>query len=105
MLTAIYSVPRVVGGAMLLLVWGICSVVYLACGLLRRKKQGKRGRRKLLAGLLVSEVLVDAFCFLVLFPGGESHNWGVGSMFVVVLWPAALLTAYALTAVFGAEEA
>lgn len=104
MLSAIYLVPRVVGGDLMLLIWAVCTVIYLACGLLRRKNRGKRGRRQLLAGLLVSELLVDISVFGVFFPEGEYRNWGVGAVYAVVLWPAALLTAYVLTAVFGAEQ-
>lgn len=88
----------------MLLIWVVCTVIYLACGLFRRKNRGKRGRRQLLVGLLILEVLVDAFCFPVFFPGGEYRNWGVGGAYVIVLWPAVLLAAYALTAVFGAEQ-
>ena len=104
MITAIYSVKRVVGGDLLLLVWGVCAVIYLVCGLWRGRARGKGGRRWLLVGLLVSEGLVDTCCFPVFFPGGEYRNWGVGSIYVVFLWPAALFTAYVLTAVLGAAD-
>lgn len=104
MLSAIYSVSRVVGGDLMLLVWAVCTVIYLACGLLRRKSRGKRGRRQLIAGLLVSELLVDISASGIFFPGGEYRNWGVGGVYAAVLWPAALLTAYTLTAAFGAEQ-
>lgn len=105
MLGALYSVARVAGGELLLLTWGICAAIYLAVGFVRRKGRGRKGRYQLLIGLLVSEVLVDFIFFLTFFPGGEYRNWGVGSVSVVGLWPAALLAAYAITTVFGRGEA
>lgn len=109
MLGALYSVARVVGGELLLLTWGICAAIYLAVGFVRRKGRGRKGRYQLLIGLLigllVSEVLVDVIFFLTFFPGGEYRNWGVGSVSVVGVWPAALLAAYAITTVFGRGEA
>lgn len=105
MLGALYSVARVVGGELLLLTWGICAAIYLAVGFVRRKGRARKGRYQLLIGLLVSEVLVDVIFFLTFFPGGEYRNWGVGSVSVVGLWPAALLAAYAITTVFGRGEA
>lgn len=104
MLIAMTFMTQVVGGDLLLAVWGGCTAVYLACGLLRRERRGKKGLHQLLIGLLVAEVLIDVFCFSVFFPGGEYHNWGVGGMYVVLLWPASLLTAYGIAAVFGPEE-
>ena len=105
MLGALYSVTRVIGGDLLLLIWGICTEIYLVCGFVRRKERGRKGRYQLLIGLLISEVLVDIVFFPTFFPGGEYHNWGVGSVSVVGLWPAALLATYAITAVFGRGEA
>ena len=105
MLGALYSVARVVGGELLLLTWGICAAIYLAVGFVRRKGRGRKGRYQLLIGLLVSEGLVDVIFFLTFFPGGEYRNWGVGSVSVVGVWPAALLAAYAITTVFGRGEA
>ena len=104
MLIAMVFMTQVVGGDLLLAVWGGCTAVYLACGLLRRKKRGKKGRHQLLIGLLVTEVLVDVFCFSVFFPGGEYHNWGVGGMYVVFLWPVSLLMTYGIATVFELGE-
>ena len=42
--------------------------------------------------------------FYGFFPAGEYRNWGVGGVYVIVLWPAVLLVVYAFTAVFGAEQ-
>lgn len=104
MLSAVYSVPRVIGGDLMLFIWVACSLVYLICGMFRRQNRGRRGRWQMLVGLLISEALVDVFCFTVFFPAGEYRNWGVGGVYVIVLWPAVLLVVYALTAVFGAEQ-
>ena len=101
MIAAIPSAKRVVGGDLLLLIWGICTAAYLAFGFFRRKN---RGRRQLLTGLLISEVLVDLAMYLIFFPSGEYHNWGVGGVYAVFLWPMMLTAAYVLTAVFGSEE-
>lgn len=100
MLTAVYALGRIVGAELMLAGWSVCAIVYLACGLYRRRGQGRRGRKLLLLGLLAAEALVDLFCALVFFPGGEYCNWGVGGAAVVLLWPLALAAAYALTALF-----
>ena len=103
MLAAVNFMTSAAGGDVLLLAWSGCTAVYLVCGLFRRKKRNER--RRLVIGLLAAELLVDMFCFLVFFPGGEYHNWGIGGAYAAVLWPLALLTAYVLTAVFEPENA
>ena len=44
MLSAVYSVPRVIGGDLMLFIWVAYSLVYLICGMFRRQNRGRRGR-------------------------------------------------------------
>lgn len=104
MAAALLFMRYVVGGDILLLVWGMFTAGYLLCGLLCRKARGKKGRRQLLMGLLMSELLTDISCFVSFFPGGEYHNWGIGGASVVFLWPVLLLLAYGFTAAFWTRK-
>ena len=86
MLGALYSVTRVIGGDLLLLIWGVCTAIYLVCGFVRRKERGRKGRYQLLIGLLISEVLVDIVFFPTFFRAGSTITgawavcpwWGCG---------------------------
>lgn len=97
MVTSLYSLRRVSGAAYLVIGYLICVAVYLAVGLLFRQNRGKRGRRRLLLGLLVSEVLCDGVWFLAYYPGGEYHNYGIGAVAGAFLWPMLLVLAGVLT--------
>lgn len=95
MFSAIYSVPRVVGGGPDATdmdgVYGRLSGLWSV----EEEKPGEKGTAAA-AGRVAG---IGIFCFVVFFPGEECRNWGVGGVYAVVLWPAALLTA-----IFGSEQ-
>lgn len=93
MITSIYSLGKVVGAELMVAGLLVCAALYLGLSLLIRANRTKRGIRVLLLALLGAEVVCDAVWFLLYFPGGDYHNYGIGGALGVFLWPMLLCLA------------
>lgn len=93
MLAALYSIRRVSGAEVLAAGALICAVIYLAVSFLVSGSRTKKGKCTVLLALLCAELTCDAAWFLLYFPGGEYHNYGIGGVYGAALWPILLLIA------------
>lgn len=93
MITSIYSLGKVVGAELLLAGVLLCMAFYLVVCFLFRCSRTGRGVRTVLLALLCAELLCEGLWFAFYFPGGDYHNYGLGGVFGVLLWPLLLLAA------------
>lgn len=90
MVTVIYSLGRVSGAGFWLAAYLVSMAAFLVVCLLFKKNRSGRGIIIVLLGLLLSEAICDGIWFLAYYPGGTYHNYGVGSVSGILLWPAQL---------------
>lgn len=104
MFTSVYALGRVTGAGFLpvwVILWG---GIYLALSFLLPGNRTGKGARTVLLALLFAELLCDTVWLLVYFPGGHYHNYGVGGVYGVLLWPLLLLIAGGVSAAVNGEE-
>lgn len=93
MVTSIYSLGKVVGAELMLAGVLLCVALYLTGCFLFRRNRTRRGAQNVVLALLGVEILCDAVWFLFYFPGGDYHNYGIGGVMGVFLWPMLLCLA------------
>lgn len=100
MVTMLYGFGRINGSWLMLVLYLVSYVLYLGCCFLFRYNRGRIARRRILLTPLVLTELADPVLFLILFPGGQYYNYGIGGAWaVILLWPtAAILTGAIVTA-------
>ena len=98
MITSIYSLGKVVGAELMVAGVALCILLYLAvCFLFPHNRTGQ-GVKTVLLALLGAEAVCDVIWFLMYFPGGDYHNYGIGGVMGVFLWPMLLCLAGAVAA-------
>ena len=76
MVTAVYSLSRVNGGAVWLLFWLAGVLAYLGiCFMIKHNRTGK-GIGTILIGLLIAEAVTDFLWGLIYYPHGSYVNYG-----------------------------
>ncbi len=104
MITMLDFLQSVQGGGVLLAGWLGCALLYLLGTRLAHRNRDKAGLLRVLAGLLLAELLCDRVWMWYFYPGGDYRNPGLVGMGMLLLWPALLaLTAAAVT--FGGFKA
>ncbi len=91
MLIAVYSLGRVVGAEIWVLIALVCVLLYVGACCLFRSNRSRRGLKRILLALLAIEIVYDVVCAVILYPGGEYHNYGLGAASAVLIWPGLLL--------------
>ncbi len=87
MLIAVYSMGHVVGAEVWALIALVCALLYMGVCCLFRYNRSRQGMKRILLGLLAAEAVYDVACAVILYPGGEYHNYGLGSAYMVLfIW-------------------
>ena len=86
MITAIYSLSFVHGAELWILFWFLCLIAYLGICFAFRTNRTKSGRKTVLVGLLIAEVLIDLVWAIVYYHNGTYLNYGIGAVYGIVLW-------------------
>lgn len=86
MITAFYSLSKVNGAVLWLLFWLLCAAVYLGVCLTRKPNRSATGAKNVLLGLLFAEIIIDLVWGCVFYPGGEYEEYGLGAIFILLLW-------------------
>lgn len=87
---SIYNAFRSVTGAEIWFIFFlICGAFYLLMSFLWRCN--RRGWLLVFIGMITAGVICDAAWYLAFFPGGEYLNSGLGSMYLLLLWPEMLM--------------
>jgi hypothetical protein len=104
MVTAIYSLDKINGAEIMLLGWVICGIIYLLFCLLMRENRSRQGLRNVLWYLLVSEIVTDVIWAILYYEDGSYVNYGLGSIYGVLIWPIILLTAGTFVTIQNREK-
>ena len=97
MITAIISLNYVHGAQMWLAGWLVCAAAYFLMSLLKKSGRTKCGVKNLLLGFLSAEFVTDALWALIYYSDSGYVNYGVGAVYGLLLWPAALAVSAVLT--------
>jgi len=99
MVTALYGIGQVQGSELTAIVYAACLFLCVGAGFLFRCNRTVNARRRLMLGIGVTASCCDVLMFVILFPGGDYQNYGIGAAYGALLYPAALvLVTVALTA-------
>jgi hypothetical protein len=90
MITAIISMSFVTGAKMWLIGWLVCTLIYFVVLLLKRSNRTKNGIKNILLTFLLAGFLVDLVWALIYYNKSGYVNHGIGAVYVLLLWPAAL---------------
>lgn len=90
MITAIISTAYVSGAEMWLIGWFACALLFFAILLMPKKNRSKDGIRNLLLSFLTAEIIVDLVWALIYYDSSGYSNHGIGAIYWLLLWPAAL---------------
>ena len=101
--TCVYGISRVVGAECLLVLYGACLLLCILGGLLFRANRTRAARTRYVLGLLITAALADIGMFFLIFPGGEYRNYGIGSTFGALLFPALLAAAAAAITAYNSD--
>ena len=94
MVTAVYSLSFVHGAELWLLFWLLCLIAYLGICFAFRINRTKSGRKTVLVGLLIAEVLIDLLWAVIYYHNGTYLNYGIGAVYGIILWiPVLAITA------------
>ncbi len=105
MVTAIYSLSNVHGAEIWLLFWVICVAAYLGIGFLIKQNRTKQGKKTMLIGLLIAEVVIDFAWALFYYDNGAYINYGVGATYGLFWWiPVLIITLVIVTVKNGKIE-
>ena len=101
MVTLVYSLSRVTGAELGLVLWLACAAAYLGLCFRFRVNRGKRERRAVLIALLPAAAAFDLFLYLCSYDHGQYVNRGIGAAYGFLLWGPALLFTAALVTAFN----
>ena len=87
MIFSLFLLNKISGAPELCLVCGVCMLVYFAGCFLVRQNREKPARSRVLAGWCLTEILCGLLWYLIWFPGGTYHNYGIGGAAGVLLYP------------------
>lgn len=104
MITAFYSLNRVMGAEYWIAGYIVCVFVYLASCLLFRHCRTRQGLRAVLLNLLLAEIIIDVAWFSIYFPSGEYYNHGISAVFGLFLWPAFLIISGIIVVAFSSPR-
>ncbi len=99
MITAIYSLSHIHGAEIWLLFWCICTLFYLAMCFLIKTNRTENGRKKVWLGLLLAELLVDAFWAILYYHNGAYINYGVGAVYGLFTYIPVLILTFAVVTI------
>lgn len=85
MITAIYSLSFVHGAELWILFWFLCLIAYLGICFAFRTNRTKSGRKTVLVGLLIAEVLIDLVWAIVYYHNGTYLNYGIGAVYGIIM--------------------
>ena len=102
--TGIYAIGRIYGAELILIIFGICLLLCVGIGMLFRCNRSMQGFKRFLLLIGVTACCCDGLMFLILFPGGEYQNYGIGGAYAVFLYPAALCVAAVIVTAWNQEE-
>lgn len=91
MITAVISSSFVTGTKMWIIGWLVCTLVYFIVLLLPRSNRTKNGIKNILLTFLIAGFLVDLVWALIYYDKSGYVNHGIGAIYVLLLWPAALV--------------
>ena len=97
MFTAIHSLNNVIGAEYWLIGLLVCALIFVLGCLLFKQCRTPKGIRTIVFSLLLSEIVCDIAWYLIYYPAGNYHNYGIGGVFVLLLWPVLLLIAGIIT--------
>ena len=97
MFTAIHSLNNVIGAEYWLIGFLVCALIFVLGCLLFKQCRTPKGIRTIVFSLLLSEIVCDIAWYLIYYPAGNYHNYGIGGVFVLLLWPVLLLIAGIIT--------
>ena len=86
MMTAIYGLSLVHGAELWILFWFLCLIAYLGICFAFRTNRTKSGRKTVLVGLLIAEVLIDLVWAIVYYHNGTYLNYGIGAVYGIIMW-------------------
>lgn len=93
MITLLISRGYVTGANEALMLWLACAVLYAAGCFAFRPNRRTPGAGSVFRGFLYAELAVDLLWCLALYGPQGYVNRGVGSAFLIFLWPLALVVA------------
>ena len=102
--TAIFAIGRVYGAELTLIIFGACLLMCMGIGMLFRCNRSRQGFKRFLVMIGAAGLCCDSLLFLLLFPGGEYRNYGIGGAYAVLLYPVALCLAAALATAWNQDE-
>jgi lipopolysaccharide export LptBFGC system permease protein LptF len=97
MVTVIYSLGEVNGAEIWASGFFVCILVFAVACMQFKANRTKNGIITILLSLLMAETICDISWFLIYYSGGSYHNYGIGGVYGVLLWPAILLLAGAIS--------
>ena len=104
MVTCLYGIGRVVGAECMAVLYGACLLLCILCGFLFRCNRAPKNRKRFLLGMLIVAVCADLGMFLLLFPGGEYRNYGIGAACGAALFPLLLMAAAAALTAYHSDS-
>ena len=104
MITAFYSLDRVVGAEIMLIGFGSCTLLYYVLCLIAKDNRSCRSILFVTLGWLIAEALCDGAWFAYYFPYGYYVNHGIGGIYAVLLWPVLLVLAGLTVTTLNAKE-
>lgn len=93
MVSAFYSIGKVIGAEIWFAGFFICILIFAAFCLLFKANRTKKGIAAILLSLFAAEIVCDITWFLIYFSGGSYTNNGINGMIWLLLWPAVLIPA------------
>lgn len=97
MVTAIISLSYVHGAQLWLIGWLACAAIYFFLFLRKKSSRTQHNMKNLLLVFLAAEFVTDTLWALVYYGDSGYINYGIGAVYGLLAWPAALAVSAILT--------
>ncbi len=75
----------------------VCALIFIVVCLLFKRCRTPKGIRTIVVSLLLSEIVCDIAWYRIYYPARNYHNYGIGGVFMLLLWPVLLIIAGIIT--------